>query len=318
MPLPSQSARLSSASGRSNMQRTKRPPARPILVGLGAVVILGLGVWAVVRASSGTAAGVNPQTVTAKPAETKPPEVKPEKQADKLLATNEPAKPVEPAPMEIRQGKNAAPQAGSLTGQASGAPILGHPAGVDPKLPPAPSSPAPSTLTSNPPPANPAPSPAVTTPPPAAASVTVSPEAQGLVSQASQKLESGDPVAARVMYSKVLADPRLSESDRQAVRNELSTINDDLVFSPRVAKDDPFAMTYAVAGGDSLITIARKLATGPDYRLIARINKMVDQHSLHGGQKPKGPKGPFHRIVRSDCTADANACLLCGPMSTPS
>jgi LysM repeat protein len=81
------------------------------------------------------------------------------------------------------------------------------------------------------------------------------------------------------------------------LRTELTKINDDLVFSPRVAKDDPFTDMYAVQSGDSLITISRKLGLGPDYRLIARINKMADKHRVNLGQKLKVIKGPFHAIV---------------------
>src|SRR5262249_34076131 len=63
------------------------------------------------------------------------------------------------------------------------------------------------------------------------------------------------------------------------------------------AKDDPFADTYLVQGGDNLIKIAQKLGLAPDYRLIARVNGMKNVHSLREGQKIKVVKGPFHAVV---------------------
>ena len=270
MPLPSQVARPSAAAGRSNMQRAKRPPAKPMLIGAGVIAVLAVGVYALTRGG-----GPGPRTAAGQPAEVKAPEPQPEK----VLATND--KPADPAPVEIRQGR-------SSQTPAQAAPLLGHTSGADPKTEPKPEPKAPSVA---------APAPAPSPAPPPAASLAVSAEAQGLVTAATQKLESGDPVGARVMFTRLLSDARLSESDRQSVRDELSSINDDLVFSSRVAKDDPTVGTYSVQSGDSLIKIAQKLGLGPDYRFIARVNKLPDLHSLHEGQKLKVVKGPFHAVV---------------------
>jgi hypothetical protein len=264
----------------------KRPATKPILVGVGAVAVLSLAAWALFRGGSS-----GPQAATAKPPDSKAQAPAPPPAT--LLASNEPGKPAgqpEPGPVEIHQGKQPASNA-SFLGHTPGA---GPAEALDPKGSVAnPSAPLPSGGSTS----------VATTPtaPPPSAPATVpssaSPAAQALISPATAKLESGDPVGARVLFSRALADSRLTESDRQLVRDELSTINDDLVFSPRVAKDDPFVTAYAVQSGDSLIRIARKLATGPDYRLIARVNGMKDIGSLHEGQKLKVLKGPFHAIV---------------------
>lgn len=121
-------------------------------------------------------------------------------------------------------------------------------------------------------------------------------EVRGLIDQGEQKLASGDPVAARVLWSKALLDPRAGASDQQSLRERLQKLNEDLLFSPAVNKADPLVESYTVVSGDNLVRIARKRDLATDWRLIQRINR-VNPNALRVGQKLKLVRGPFHAVV---------------------
>jgi lipoprotein-anchoring transpeptidase ErfK/SrfK len=159
------------------------------------------------------------------------------------------------------------------------------------------------------PPRNPEPKPM----PPAAAPAGAAPVPQGTViptsfsagmpsdlsstlSVAQSKQAAGDLVAARQLFSRVLADARTPEADRATIRRAVSQMNEDLVFSPRIATGDPFVESYVVQSGDRFIKIAQALKTPPDYRLISRINRTSAQ-ALRVGQKLKIINAPFHAVV---------------------
>lgn len=270
MPLPSQTARTASI-GRATMYRRKRSNLRPV-AGAGAVVlVLGLGVWGIAKfALGGDGQPLSPQTAGATPPA-----------APKLLATDSPAaeRPAErvaeappPAPLlELHQGRGPS----------------NDPPETAPKLNPQPPeiAPRPDPTPANPPAAVPA------------QTISAPSDLQPALATARQKQLAGELVAARSLYSRVLADPRLSEGDRASLRAELTKINDDLVFSPKVAKDDPFTAIYAVQSNDNLIRISQRLGLGPDHRLLARINRLSNPDRLNLGQKLKVVKGPFHVIV---------------------
>lgn len=117
------------------------------------------------------------------------------------------------------------------------------------------------------------------------------------ISEGDRKYSSGDLLAARGLFSKALADSRTVASDRDSLRDKLSKISDELVFSNKVVAGDPLTETYTVAAGDSLIKIARKRDLATDWRLIQRINGLKDAGALKVGQKLKLVRGPFHAVV---------------------
>ncbi len=98
------------------------------------------------------------------------------------------------------------------------------------------------------------------------------------------------------------------------LRQDLTAINEDLVFSSRIAKDDPFVEAYTIQSGDNLTVIARKLKLGTDRRLIARVNKMANPDRVVVGQKLKIVKGPFHAVVHK---AAYRLDLYMGPGDKP-
>lgn len=121
-------------------------------------------------------------------------------------------------------------------------------------------------------------------------------EVRSLIDQGEQKLASGDPVAARALWSKALLDSRAGASDQQTLREKLQKVNEQLLFSPTVTKGDPLVESYTVVSGDNLVRIARKRDLATDWRLIQRINK-VNPNALRVGQKLKLVRGPFHAVV---------------------
>lgn len=114
---------------------------------------------------------------------------------------------------------------------------------------------------------------------------------------ADQAMSARKPVEARAQLNKVLMDPRTSAKDRAGVRQYISQINQDLVFSPTVFASDPIAEKYTVVSGDNLVKIARKTASVTESSLIARVNKLSNPNALQVGQSLKVVKGPFHAVV---------------------
>jgi lipoprotein-anchoring transpeptidase ErfK/SrfK len=131
-----------------------------------------------------------------------------------------------------------------------------------------------------------------------------------LISSGDAARTNNRPLEARVSYNRALHHPRASDADTAWVRQQLTTINDTLVFSTAVTPDDPLVTSYVVQPGDKLATIARATGVRTDWRFIQRVNKMSDPGRLRVGQKLKLVKGPFHAVVfkssyRLDLYADA-------------
>ncbi len=122
-----------------------------------------------------------------------------------------------------------------------------------------------------------------------------------------QKLAAGDKLGARTLFSKALADSRTTRSDQDSLRSKLASLNEELLFSNKVTKGDPFVEEYTVASGDNPTRIARKRDLATEPSLITRINK-VTPTSLKVGQKLKLVRGPFHAVVhKSDFRLDLYA-----------
>lgn len=149
------------------------------------------------------------------------------------------------------------------------------------------------TPPSNPPAVTPGSTPTdpATTQPPAALS-----EMDKATQGADEKIKSGDLVAARRMLSQALGSAR-TEAEKTALRQKLSAINEDLVFSPKVYAGDTFVETYVVQPGDALAKIASKRDLATDWRLIQRINRLSNPNRISVGQKLKLVRGPFHAVV---------------------
>ena len=121
-------------------------------------------------------------------------------------------------------------------------------------------------------------------------------EVHSLIGEGDRKMQANDLVGARAIYSKALMHRNIVKSDADVLRSKLGTINDELIFSSKIAPGDKIVESYSVQSGDNLVKIAKKRELVTDWRLIQRINK-ADPSRLGVGQKLKLVRGPFHVIV---------------------
>ncbi len=118
-------------------------------------------------------------------------------------------------------------------------------------------------------------------------------------------IRENDRVGARALLSRTLLNANLSASEAQLLRDELTVINNQLVFSPTADPRDPMTEEYKVASGDSLSRIAGRRELATHWKLISRINKISDPSKIRLGQSLKLVRGPFHAIVdKSDHRID--------------
>jgi lipoprotein-anchoring transpeptidase ErfK/SrfK len=170
------------------------------------------------------------------------------------------------------------------------------PAAASGHLAMSPPSPAPSSDSAPTfPPGKPAaPSARPSAPRPAAAS---SAAAQQRIDLGLQLVKENKPVEARRVLTEALVAAGLAQEDAARLRNELTAINQRLVFSPEIVSSDPFVTGYQVQSGDALSKTPRKVGAQVDWRFIQRINKINDPARLQVGQRLKVVKGPFHAVV---------------------
>lgn len=163
--------------------------------------------------------------------------------------------------------------------------------------------------------------PIASTPPAAAptrierpASTTSSARVASLLRQAEEARLANDLVRARALLTAVIASPGASRDDVEIAREDARLINDQLVFSPLVAGQDPISYEYRVKSGDTLSRIASYEGLAVDWRFIQRVNRVQDPSKLRLGQRLKLVRGPFHAVVdKSDYRLD----LYQGPPDEP-
>ncbi|MFH0983320.1 MAG: L,D-transpeptidase family protein [Planctomycetota bacterium] len=107
-------------------------------------------------------------------------------------------------------------------------------------------------------------------------------------------LNRGEVIDARAKLSEALA-LQLPQEDRVKTRAALSKLADQTLFSPAVTPNDPFASTYVVKTGDSLVKIAKEYAVTAE--LLARVNNLADRNMIRIGQRLKVLHGPFHAVI---------------------
>ncbi|MHC4991151.1 MAG: L,D-transpeptidase family protein [Planctomycetota bacterium] len=112
-----------------------------------------------------------------------------------------------------------------------------------------------------------------------------------------QHSADGRHVEGRRLLSDALWTGELGTDDAQAVRDQLSALNEEMVFSRAVVPGDPFTVTYKIESGDSLATITKKLGLQTNWRLLQRINGIEQAHRIKAGQRIKAITGPFHAVI---------------------
>ena len=119
--------------------------------------------------------------------------------------------------------------------------------------------------------------------------------AAGELGRGMRLIEEGKYVEGRRVLSRVLFyDRNLAPQDAEIIRMTLASVNEQLVFSPKVFPGDPLAESYAIQSGDLLAKIAPRFNL--TYQFLEDING-VDARKLRVGQKIKLIRGPFHAII---------------------
>ncbi|NJO55820.1 MAG: L,D-transpeptidase family protein [Rhodospirillales bacterium] len=115
------------------------------------------------------------------------------------------------------------------------------------------------------------------------------------MAQGMRLIEEGKLLEGRAMLSRLLtAHPPLSRADEQQVRDVVASVNDDLVFSPKITPGDPLVERYVVQSGDLLARIAPRYKV--TYQLLEQINA-TPARNLQAGKPIKLVKGPFFAVV---------------------
>jgi len=136
-----------------------------------------------------------------------------------------------------------------------------------------------------------------------------------LLDRASAHLNRGELVSARAVLNDALNSRDGTESDKARIREELSTVNQELFFGTKVYPGDTLSEMYEIESGDSLARITARQSLTVDWRLIQRVNRISDPSRIRVGQKIKLVRGPLHAVVtKSDYRLD----LYAGPPGAPS
>jgi lipoprotein-anchoring transpeptidase ErfK/SrfK len=175
-----------------------------------------------------------------------------------------------------------------------------------PKLPPAP----PKAQPEQPELATPMPA----SPGAASGSGTLSAGVREALADAQGLIKAGKPVAARTRLNAQLFKTGLSAQDHAALRTELATLSETLIFSPVVSADDPLTDSYTIASGDTLARITRRQGLPIDWRLLVRINRLSGENAIRVGQKIKLVRLPFHAVVHKNAY---RMDIWAGPPASP-
>ena len=129
-------------------------------------------------------------------------------------------------------------------------------------------------------------------------------EATALIAEAETLMSKGSSgiVAAREKLNEALRMP-MSEQQRSSVKNRLSKLSDQWLFSRTVLPNDTLCESYMVRSRDRLAAIGDKYKV--PYEILMRVNNITDPRTLQAGATIKVMKGPFHaKVYRSTFTMD--------------
>ena len=134
--------------------------------------------------------------------------------------------------------------------------------------------------------------------------VQANPEASSLIAEAAALLDEkpGKIIQARDKLNQALRMP-MSPQQRLSVKNQLSELSDEWLFSRTVFPEDPLCESYQVKSGDLLTTIGDKYKL--PYEILMTINRISRPETLQAGLPIKVIKGPFNaKVYRSSFTMD--------------
>lgn len=108
-------------------------------------------------------------------------------------------------------------------------------------------------------------------------------------------------IQARDKFNEALRLP-MSAEQRTSVKDQLSKLSDQWLFSRTVVPGDPLCETYLVKSGDLLALIAERYRV--PWEILQQINN-VRPEALQAGQTIKVVDGPFHvKVYRSTFKMD--------------
>jgi len=134
--------------------------------------------------------------------------------------------------------------------------------------------------------------------------VEPNPEAAALIAKAAALLseQPGNIIEARDKLNQALRMP-MSHQQRSSVKDQLSELSNQWLFSRTVLPDDPLCESYQVRLGDILEVIGKRHKV--PYEILMDINRISSPRSLQAGRAIKVVNGPFHaKVYRSTFTMD--------------
>jgi LysM repeat protein len=114
--------------------------------------------------------------------------------------------------------------------------------------------------------------------------------------QGLEMLDQGKPIDGRALLSHLLVSYArdLSADDSRAIREALTRVNQDLVFSNHVTAGDPLVEQYVVQYGDVLSRIVPKYQV--PFMAVQLVNGLSGDR-IRAEQRLKMIRGPFHIVV---------------------
>ncbi|MBN2272543.1 MAG: L,D-transpeptidase family protein [Sedimentisphaerales bacterium] len=119
----------------------------------------------------------------------------------------------------------------------------------------------------------------------------------------SLKAKPSNIVQARDKLNEMLSNKPMSTQQLAFVKEALSDLADQWLFSRKVYPQDEICSNYKVEPGDHLVAIGKK--HNVPYQIIMRINNITDPKTLRAGETIKVINGPFRAVIsRSTFTMD--------------
>lgn len=284
MSLPSQTGR--SSYHKSHMYRSKQAMNLKLIIGGLVLAVVVVVVWAILANREG--APVSPPAVATNGNE-KSPETAAQGSGTNAAKTSDTVKPLTP------KREDSAPRLvmGQDVTMSPGAQKTAPPAISTPQTQPQQQTPV-NTARNDQPQETPNKPVAIETP--RDTSPRAITQAERLLEEGIRQAGAGKLVEARQTLSMALEQLDPYGKDANIAREQLGKINDVLVFSNKIAPNDPFGKAHKIASGEYLSTIAKRYGT--DWMFLARINNIKDPGRIQVGQTIKVIDGTFHALVR--------------------
>ena len=119
----------------------------------------------------------------------------------------------------------------------------------------------------------------------------------------SLKAKPSNIVQARDKLNEMLSNKPMSTQQLAFVKQTLSDLADQWLFSKAVCPQDEICSNYNVEPGDHLVAIGKE--HNVPYQIIMKINNITDPKTLRAGETIKVINGPFRAVIsRSTFTMD--------------